>query len=237
MAAFDEFISNPELMFACANWRGERTATLLLQVLNAVDKEDRDRYFAEPVTIEYAIHTQYHTIVKHPMDFLTMRNKLHANEYGTEVHAAVTAFRADFELTCANAIAFHRPNERCHIMARRMQRFGSGVIRHTFPSIADPAGDGGKGGKGGSKEGKADVADPKKHKDERESAAKAAEDFSAAPSMLESEWDYGAAVLLETADGATRAGDVCIMCGGAPCLLYTSPSPRDGLLSRMPSSA
>ena len=24
---------------------------------------------------------------------------------------------------------------------------------------------------------------------------------------------------------------------GGPCLLYTSPSPRDGLLSRMPSSA
>ena len=24
---------------------------------------------------------------------------------------------------------------------------------------------------------------------------------------------------------------------GSPCLLYTSPSPRDGLLSRMPSSA
>ena len=24
---------------------------------------------------------------------------------------------------------------------------------------------------------------------------------------------------------------------GTPCLLYTSPSPRDGLLSRMPSSA
>ena len=31
-----------------------------------------------------------------------------------------------------------------------------------------------------------------------------------------------------------------ILLGGAPgsgCLLYTSPSPRDGLLSRMPSSA
>ena len=28
--------------------------------------------------------------------------------------------------------------------------------------------------------------------------------------------------------------DACIDCG---CLLYTSPSPRDGLLSRMPSSA
>ena len=27
------------------------------------------------------------------------------------------------------------------------------------------------------------------------------------------------------------------ICGGTCCLLYTSPSPRDGLLSRMPSSA
>ena len=34
---------------------------------------------------------------------------------------------------------------------------------------------------------------------------------------------------------------IVIKCGGSvltnPCLLYTSPSPRDGLLSRMPSSA
>ena len=28
-----------------------------------------------------------------------------------------------------------------------------------------------------------------------------------------------------------------IFAGDNPCLLYTSPSPRDGLLSRMPSSA
>ena len=28
-----------------------------------------------------------------------------------------------------------------------------------------------------------------------------------------------------------------VFCKGDPCLLYTSPSPRDGLLSRMPSSA
>ena len=27
------------------------------------------------------------------------------------------------------------------------------------------------------------------------------------------------------------------LAGAGPCLLYTSPSPRDGLLSRMPSSA
>ena len=33
------------------------------------------------------------------------------------------------------------------------------------------------------------------------------------------------------------AADVQIDLGAKTCLLYTSPSPRDGLLSRMPSSA
>ena len=33
------------------------------------------------------------------------------------------------------------------------------------------------------------------------------------------------------------AGQVRIFTRHGPCLLYTSPSPRDGLLSRMPSSA
>ena len=32
-------------------------------------------------------------------------------------------------------------------------------------------------------------------------------------------------------------GLVGFLMGGGTCLLYTSPSPRDGLLSRMPSSA
>ena len=37
-----------------------------------------------------------------------------------------------------------------------------------------------------------------------------------------------------TADGIVK--EICVE-DGHPCLLYTSPSPRDGLLSRMPSSA
>ena len=36
-------------------------------------------------------------------------------------------------------------------------------------------------------------------------------------------------------DNLDKAGGQCIEL--YPCLLYTSPSPRDGLLSRMPSSA
>ena len=35
----------------------------------------------------------------------------------------------------------------------------------------------------------------------------------------------------------TAAGRAVVVVDNNPCLLYTSPSPRDGLLSRMPSSA
>ena len=34
-----------------------------------------------------------------------------------------------------------------------------------------------------------------------------------------------------------KSGLIETAANGVPCLLYTSPSPRDGLLSRMPSSA
>ena len=36
---------------------------------------------------------------------------------------------------------------------------------------------------------------------------------------------------------AHELGHLVLRAAGYPCLLYTSPSPRDGLLSRMPSSA
>ena len=51
---------------------------------------------------------------------------------------------------------------------------------------------------------------------------------------------YGMAVQVTIIDvdseGGTRSRP-CLDNNSANCLLYTSPSPRDGLLSRMPSSA
>ena len=63
-------------MYTCPNCRGERTMTLMLQVLDQLSREDRGRFFAEPVSVEYALATQYHAVVDTPMDFATMRTKV-----------------------------------------------------------------------------------------------------------------------------------------------------------------
>ena len=51
--------------------------------------------------------------------------------------------------------------------------------------------------------------------------------------------DINSAILSLEKDGATVLGDGEAKIGahGNPCLLYTSPSPRDWTISRMPSSA
>ena len=48
-------------------------------------------------------------------------------------------------------------------------------------------------------------------------------------------WDNGTAVSLD--NGTILSVDLTDKITSYGCLLYTSPSPRDGLLSRMPSSA
>ena len=53
----------------------------------------------------------------------------------------------------------------------------------------------------------------------------------------------GGVVVISAASGVISNADAIVLPGvgafadGMSCLLYTSPSPRDGLLSRMPSSA
>ena len=66
------------------------------------------------------------------------------------------------------------------------------------------------------------------------------------PNMYEC-WDRGTATIMILGDTCTRACGFCAVKTGKPswndslepysCLLYTSPSPRDWTISRMPSSA
>ena len=130
-----EELQNSEKEYSCPNCRGERTTTLMLQVLVTLSLEDREKFFAEPVTAEYALVTQYHNIVDEPMDFATMKSKVETGVYGNEMNSAVAAFRKDFELVCTNAMAFHRPNERCHTVAKRMLTFGNDKIQTIFPHV------------------------------------------------------------------------------------------------------
>ena len=51
------------------------------------------------------------------------------------------------------------------------------------------------------------------------------------------ELKQGDIIIVTSGIGGTIAADVLSVTSASGCLLYTSPSPRDGLLSRMPSSA
>ena len=49
--------------------------------------------------------------------------------------------------------------------------------------------------------------------------------------------NYGTAIFQGDMVAQVTGGGIEVHADGGTCLLYTSPSPRDGLLSRMPSSA
>uniref|UniRef100_A0A7N6BIE9 Bromodomain-containing protein 9 n=1 Tax=Anabas testudineus TaxID=64144 RepID=A0A7N6BIE9_ANATE len=75
---------------------------LLEHFLRQLQRKDPHGFFAFPVTD--AIAPGYSVIIKHPMDFSTMKDKIRNNEYNT-----VTEFKADFKLMCDNAMVYNRP--------------------------------------------------------------------------------------------------------------------------------
>ena len=61
-------------------------------------------------------------------------------------------------------------------------------------------------------------------------------EFWQQPDASERQWMFCRESLLELRQALADRGQPLVVRAG-DCLLYTSPSPRDGLLSRMPSSA
>nr|XP_015107046.1 bromodomain-containing protein 9 isoform X3 [Vicugna pacos] len=74
-------------------------------------------FFAFPVTD--AIAPGYSMIIKHPMDFGTMKDKIVANEY-----KSVTEFKADFKLMCDNAMTYNRPDTVYYKLAKKILHAG-----------------------------------------------------------------------------------------------------------------
>ncbi|KAF0045340.1 hypothetical protein F2P81_001869 [Scophthalmus maximus] len=66
-----------------------------------------------------AIAPGYSMIIKHPMDFSTMKDKIGDNEYNT-----VTEFKADFKLMCDNAMVYNRPETVYYKAAKKLLHTG-----------------------------------------------------------------------------------------------------------------
>ena len=133
--------------YRCPNCRGERTVQMHLDALAKLSREDKDRFFAEPVLSHEA--PNYHTIIERPMDFSTMRGKATAGAYGDD-----QAFRDDFSLLIENALTFNRPDTRIGRAAKNLARVGDALLDTLFPhtrrSTLEPSGDAPSGERAGA---------------------------------------------------------------------------------------
>ncbi|XP_069552217.1 bromodomain-containing protein 9 isoform X2 [Brachyistius frenatus] len=90
---------------------------LLEHFLRQLQRKDPHGFFSFPVTD--AIAPGYSVIIKHPMDFSTMKDKIRNNEYNT-----VTEFKADFKLMCDNAMVYNRPETVYYKAAKKLLHTG-----------------------------------------------------------------------------------------------------------------
>ncbi|KAK1345254.1 hypothetical protein QTO34_013964 [Cnephaeus nilssonii] len=109
------------LSWSVGAWNSENESTpiqqLLEHFLRQLQRKDPHGFFAFPVTD--AIAPGYSMIIKHPMDFGTMKDKIMANEY-----KSVTEFKADFKLMCDNAMTYNRPDTVYYKLAKKILHAG-----------------------------------------------------------------------------------------------------------------
>lgn len=87
---------------------------LLGKLISRKDSE----YFREPVDWEDLGLHDYPTIIKHPMDLLTIRDKLESGKYHKQ-----SEFAADVRLTCMNALTYNTPGSRVYGNAKSLSEF------------------------------------------------------------------------------------------------------------------
>ncbi|XP_055146054.1 LOW QUALITY PROTEIN: bromodomain-containing protein 9-like [Symphalangus syndactylus] len=106
---------------ACRTQPAENESTPIQQLLEhflcQLQRKDPHGFFAFPVTD--AIASGYSMIIKHPMDFGTMKDKIVANEY-----KSVREFKADFKLICDNAMTYNRPDTVYYKSAKKILQAG-----------------------------------------------------------------------------------------------------------------
>ncbi|CAI5437863.1 unnamed protein product [Caenorhabditis angaria] len=106
---------------------------LLDHILRKIVAKDPEGYFATPVTKSVA--PDYHEIVKEPMDFQTVREKIEDNKYDS-----MTELQKDCELIVTNAMAYNQQNTVFYLAAARLKTlinyyFGEQYLRFVFHSL------------------------------------------------------------------------------------------------------
>ncbi|KAL0851626.1 hypothetical protein ABMA28_007403 [Loxostege sticticalis] len=103
---------------------------LLEQLLRNLEKRDPNQFFAWPVNDNFA--PGYSTIIKRPMDFSTMKQKIDDNEY-----KSLNCFISDFKLMCNNAMKYNKAGTVYHKAARRLLHAG---LKQLTPQKLRPLG-------------------------------------------------------------------------------------------------
>ena len=102
----------PKADFSAAQ---EQHFQTLEQAISFFEKQDPEGFFGAPVT--EAVAPNYFNVIKHPMSFQRMRQKLRALEYRT-----FAAFVEDFELIGNNAMRYNQKRSRVHRSAVNLLR-------------------------------------------------------------------------------------------------------------------
>ncbi|XP_038652733.1 bromodomain-containing protein 9 isoform X8 [Scyliorhinus canicula] len=103
---------------------------LLEHFLRQLQRKDPHGFFAFPVTDSIA--PGYSMIIKHPMDFSTMKDKIMANEYNS-----ITEFKGDFKLMCDNAMTYNRPETVYYKAAKKLLHTGFKMMSKQAALLGD----------------------------------------------------------------------------------------------------
>lgn len=89
-------------------------------ILNRMIKQDTLQLFYDPVSPEEV--PDYHSVIKNPMDFSTMKKKLRNGEYTN-----LELFENDFHLVCDNAMLYNNRDTIYHKEAERIKKMGKKI--------------------------------------------------------------------------------------------------------------
>ncbi|KAM8962357.1 bromodomain-containing protein 9 isoform 2-T2 [Pelodytes ibericus] len=103
---------------------------LLGYFLSQLQQKDPHGFFAFPVTDQIA--PGYFMIIKHPMDFSTMKEKIATNEY-----KSITEFKADFKLMCDNAMTYNSPETVYYKLAKKLLHTGFKMMSKQAAILGD----------------------------------------------------------------------------------------------------